>query len=66
MMRWVRLMLCAFSSLLAGAGAAGSSQHHPDPHHRHHHRAPAPGYDLSTETTLHCKVDSVEERAQPR
>jgi hypothetical protein len=46
--------------MLLGAGPY-SSQHHPEPGHHHRHHVAAPGYDLSTETRVHCKIDSVEE-----
>jgi hypothetical protein len=58
MIRIIAPIVYASASLLASSGTL-SSQHHPEHHHGHH--MAAPGYDLSTETTMECKVDSMEE-----
>jgi hypothetical protein len=56
----LRSSLCVSAALLAGAAAA-SSQHHPESHHRHYHGVAAPSYDIATEITRRCKVDSIDE-----
>ncbi len=58
----LRSILYSSASVLVGSAVA-LSQHHPEPHHGHHHRMAAPGYDRASETTMHCKVDFVDEVA---
>lgn len=50
------------AAVILGVAAWSGNQHHPE-QHGHHHGVAAPAYDPATVSTLHCKVESVEDVA---